>query len=80
MGKSTQVVVSVRMEESDLRKLQLMAQTYESSVGELIRTAVGRYIKAVSRTQDFKSKAPKILERNRVMLEELLESAGVEKK
>ena len=80
MGKSAQTMVSVRMEESDLRKLQLIAQICDSSVGALIRTAVEKHIKHVSRSSDFKAKAPKILERNKRMMEELFEVAGVKKK
>ena len=80
MPKDLSLVVSVRMTESDLRKLQLASQIYQKPVGELIRTAVGRYIKTVARTKDFRTKAPEILKRQEEMLNEFLRLAGVENK
>lgn len=80
MATETSLVVSVRMKESDLRKLQLIAQIYQGSVGELIRAAVDQYIKTITRTKDFKTKAPKILKRNEEMLNELLDVSGVKTK
>lgn len=77
MGK-TSLIVSVRMDEADLRRLQLIAQVYEQSVGELIRTGVQRYIKAMTRTRAFRTKGKAILKRNEQMLNELLVAAGVE--
>lgn len=77
MGKPTSIVVSVRMEEPDLRRLQLIAQIYQQPVGSLIRTAVERYTKTVGRTKDFRTKAPEVLKRNEQILEELLAAAGV---
>jgi hypothetical protein len=76
MGKPASIVVSVRMEESDLRKLQLIAQIYQQPVGVLIREAVERYTKTVARTKDFRKKAPEVLERNRRMLDDFLVAAG----
>ena len=80
MAKSASIVVSVRMEESDLRKLQLIAQIYQQPVGALIRTAVKRYTKAVARTKDFRTKAPKVLRRQTEMLDEFLVASGAIKK
>lgn len=80
MEKTTSIVVSVRMEESDLRKLQLIAQVYGRPVGELIRKAVERYTKSVARTKDFRTKAPEVLKRNAEMLEEFLTASGTKKK
>lgn len=67
------------MGERDLRKLQLIAQIYQKPAGELIRTAVGRYIKAVARTRDFRMNAPRMLKRNEEMLDEFLSAAGAKR-
>jgi len=75
MGKQT-IIVSVRMEKSDLRRLQLIAQIYGQSVGALIRTAIEKHTNAIARSKDFRTKAPKILERNEKMLEELFAAAN----
>lgn len=80
MGKPTSIVVSVRMEEADLRKLQLIAQIYQQPVGALIRTAVERYTKAVARTKNFRTKAPEVLKRNTEMLEEFFAASSTKKK
>ena len=80
MAKETSIVISVRMGEHDLRKLQLVAQIYQKPVGELIRTAVGRYIKTIARTKDFRVKAPQILKRNEEMLNEFLKASGAKTK
>jgi hypothetical protein len=80
MAKPSSIVVSVRMEESNLRKLQLIAQVYEQPVGALIREAVERYTKAVARTKDFRTKAPEVLARNQQMLEEFLKAVGTKEK
>jgi hypothetical protein len=80
MAKSASIVVSVRMEESDLRKLQLIAQIYGQPVGALIREAVGRYTRVVARTKDFRTKAPEVLRRQTEMLNEFLVASGAIKK
>ena len=80
MAKSASIIVSVRMEETDLRKLQLIAQVYGQSVGALIREAVQRHTKTIARTKDFRTKATEVLRRNAEMLEEFLVASGVEKK
>ncbi len=81
MATPASIIVSVRMEEADLRKLQLIAQVYGQSVGALIREAVQRHTKTIARTKDFKIKAPEILRRQTEMLDEfLLASGAIEKK
>lgn len=71
------VVVSVRLSDATLRQLQLLAQVYQSSAGELIRTAVGKHVEEITRSQDFKTKALELKERNEQTLNELLEVSSL---
>lgn len=74
MDKS--VIVSVRLPEAELRRLQLLAQVYERSVGELIRVAVGKHVEELTRTEEFKTKGLELQRRNEQMLNEFLEASG----
>ena len=66
------VIVSVRISQTSLRKLQLLAQVYERSVGELIRTAVDKDVEKLVRMKDFKTRALEFKKRNEQTLKELL--------
>jgi hypothetical protein len=68
-------IVSVRIPAADLRKLQLLAQVFERSVGELIRVAVGKHVEELTRTDEFKTKALDLKKRNEQTLNELLEES-----
>ena len=74
MDKS--IIVSVRLPESELRRLQLLAQVYQRSVGELIRVAVGKHVEELTRTDEFKARGLELQRRNEQMLNELLEVSG----
>ena len=74
MDKS--VIVSVRLSEAELRKLQLLAQVYQRSVGELIRVAVGKEVEELTRSEEFKTRALELQKRNEETLNELLEVLG----
>ena len=74
MDKS--VIVSVRLPEAELRRLQLLAQVYERSVGELIRVAVGKHVEELTRTEEFKTRGLELQRRNEQMLNEFLEASG----
>jgi hypothetical protein len=74
MDKS--VIVSVRLSEGELRKLQLLAQVYQRSVGELIRIAVGKEVEELTRSEEFKTRALELQKRNEETLNELLEVSG----
>jgi hypothetical protein len=67
------VIVSVRLTDAALRKLQLLAQVYQRSVGELIRDAVGKHVDELTRTEEFKTRALELKRRNEQTLNELLE-------
>lgn len=73
------LIVSVRMNEADLRKLQLIARVCERSVGELIRVATRKEIGSMARRKDLMAKVSEIQKRNEIMLNELLVAAGVKK-
>ena len=66
------MIVSVRIPATDLRKLQVLGQVYERSVGELIRVAVGKHVEQLTRTEEFKTKALELKKRNEETLNELL--------
>lgn len=70
------VIVSVRLSDAALRKLQLLAQVYQRSVGELIRDAVGKHVEELTRTEEFKTRALELKKRNEQTLNELLEVSG----
>lgn len=65
-------VVSVRIPGAELRRLQLIAQVYARSVGELIRDAVAKYVDELIHADDFESKAISLKRRNDETLSELL--------
>lgn len=71
MDKS--VIVSVRLPDTELRKLQLLAQVYDQSVGELIRAAVSKHVEELTRTEDFKARALELKRRNEEIFSELLD-------
>jgi hypothetical protein len=73
MDKS--VIVSVRLPEAELRRLQLLAQVYEQSVGELIRVAVSKHVEELTRTEEFKTRALELKRRNEDTLNELLDGS-----
>ncbi len=66
------VVVSVRIPETDLRKLGFIAKVYEKSVGELIRTAVSKHIEELVSTDEFQNKAVETQTKFNETLSELL--------
>jgi|GEM_PF-6799781 len=72
MANSSGMVVSVRIPKADLRKLQLLAEVYDQSVGSLIRTAVKKHVEELVRTDDFRSKAVNIQKRFDGILGQLL--------
>ena len=58
-----ELVVQIRMKESDLKGFQMLAKLDSNSVGEQIRTAIGEYLKKreteiqkIKETQDSKAK------------------------
>jgi hypothetical protein len=57
VADSQDMIVSVRLPKSDLRKLQLLAQVYEKSVGELIRNATAKHVEELTSTDEFRTKA-----------------------
>src|SRR5579864_4174811 len=71
MDKS--VIVSVRLPDAELRKLQLLAQVYDQSVGELIRVAVSKHVEELTRSEEFKTRALELKRRNEETLNELLD-------
>jgi len=73
MDKST--IVSVRLAVADLRKVQLLAQVYDTSVGELIRAAVAKHVNELIETEAFRFKALALKQRNDETLKELLKGA-----
>jgi uncharacterized protein (UPF0147 family) len=65
-------IVSVRIPKDDLRKLQLLAEVYDQSVGAHIRTAVKKHIKKLAGTEEFRIKAAEVQQRYDEMLNQLL--------
>lgn len=55
MPNTDTMVVSVRIQTSDLETLQALALMYEKPVGELIREAVGKYVQAIADSKEFKN-------------------------
>lgn len=66
------VVVSVRLPGAELRKLQVLGQIYERSVGDLIRVAVANYVQELIRADDFQTKACSMRRRADETVSELL--------
>ncbi len=69
---NSDVIVSVRFPETDIRKLRLLTKVYGKSVGELIRTAVNKHIEELVETDEFKSKAVEMQIRYNETLSEIL--------
>ena len=66
------LVVSVRFAEGDLRKLQLIGQITEQSVGAIIRAAVRKHIEDVASKEEFQNKATEMQRATDEMLNALL--------
>lgn len=66
------VVLSVRLASAELRKLQLLAQVYDTSVNEIVRAAVDKHVEALTATESFKTRALALKQHTDDMLRELL--------
>ena len=71
------VIVSVRISEDDLRKLQLIARVCGQPAGELIRAAVGEKIRSMAEDKDLMAKVSEMLKQDEAMLNQFLVAAGL---
>lgn len=68
---NSDMVVSVRIPEKDLRELQLLARVHDESVGALIRAGVKKYVFELVNAPGFREKATEMQRRYDETLKDL---------